>query len=341
MLFNQIRIPQNMKLSNNSLKVFVLTLFIYLYGCDMHQSNSKGRAIGAPGELLLVMDNDLQNSEVKSLLVDFARDEFPCIPQPEPTFKMTTITPTAFEGHFKAYRNIIIVNQNKSGENDIQYQKDVWASHQQVLKVTIDEVHAFASLFSNNRNKIFDFLYYGDIKSMQKANLNGADAATKDFIKSRYGINMVLPRGYRLVKDTLNFSWFRFDKLETIQSVVLHSFDMPDVESLNCTDLVALRDSVCKTYIPGPYAKSYMVTEKALPVLIKTLKINNTEVIEIRGLWKVNGYFMGGPFVDYFIKDEKQNKLIMIEGFVYAPKKQNKAYYVRQIESILHSMDYL
>lgn len=327
--------------SNNSAKLILLILFMYLYGCNMHQTNSKSRPMGAPGELLLVIDNELRKSEVKSVIADFAEEEFPCIPQSEPTFKMTTITPNEFEGYFKLYRNIIIVRQIRFPDKKIEYLKNVWASHQQVLKLNVSQIKSFGSLFSGNRSQIYNFLYYGDINIMQKANVKGADVAIQQFIKNRYGLNMVLPKGFRLVRDTLNFSWFRFDKLETIQSVVLHSFDMKDMKSLNTNDLVNLRDSICKTYIPGPYANSYMSTEKALPIVSNKLIVNNTEVIEIRGLWKVKGYFMGGPFVDYFVRDEKNQKLIWIEGFAYAPHKQNKSFYVRQIESILHSVNCL
>ena len=66
--------------------------------------------------------------------------------------------------------------------------------------------------------------------------------------------------------------------------------------------------------------------------------VNSLDVIELRGLWKVEGYFMGGPFVNYFIRNHQANTLLMVQGFVHAPKKQNKAFYVRQVESILQSV---
>jgi len=304
----------------------------------MDHTNSKRRSIGSPGELLVVIDDELQKSEIKSIIADFADEEFPCIPQWEPTFKMVTISPNEFEGYFKLYRNIIIVRQTRFPVEKIEYLHNVWANHQQVMKLNICEVKSFGSLFSTNKSQIYNFLYYGDIVAMQKANLKAENTIAKQFLNDKYGVDMVLPKDFRLIKDTLDFSWFRFDKYETTQNIVMYSFNVNKVNLLDVKCLVRLRDSICRTYISGPFLNSYMTTEKSLPIRYNELIINNTKVIEIRGLWKVEGYFMGGPFVDYFVRDSKNQKLIWIEGFAYAPRKQNKSFYVRQIESILHSV---
>ncbi|WP_027473720.1 DUF4837 family protein [Saccharicrinis fermentans] len=92
----------------------ILILFYFASACQPHGGSIKSRSIGAPGELLVVMDTQLQHSQVKKMIADFANEEFPCIPQPEATFKLSNIKPNDFEGHFKAYRNIIIIRQKKS-----------------------------------------------------------------------------------------------------------------------------------------------------------------------------------------------------------------------------------
>ncbi|WP_075591227.1 DUF4837 family protein [Labilibacter marinus] len=314
----------------------IVAIFIYLSGCKT-ESSIKSRSIGAPGELLIVMDKDIQQSPIKSVLVDFAKEEFPCIPQPEPIFRLTIITPNDFEGHFKAYRNILIVKQNQA-EPAVKYKNNLWASHQQVVEINAADETKFKTVFEENRTQVLEYLYYGDIRTLQKANLKGADAATQRFVNDKYGVNIVLPKGYKLIKDTANFSWFRFDRLETALHVVIHTFDLDSVGALNSDNLIELRNYVGETYIPGPSETTFMQTETQLPVLTNRLMVNGIDVIELRGLWKVEGFFMGGPFVSYCIPDLENNKLLLIDGFVYAPQKQNKAYYVRQMESILHSV---
>ena len=55
-----------------------------------------------------------------------------------------------------------------------------------------------------------------------------------------------------------------------------------------------------------------MITEKAyLPVFKRTF-IKNFESFETRGTWEVQGDFMGGPFINYLVKDSiKPSKWVM------------------------------
>ncbi|GAF01509.1 hypothetical protein JCM21142_117 [Saccharicrinis fermentans DSM 9555 = JCM 21142] len=272
------------------------------------------------------------------MIADFANEEFPCIPQPEATFKLSNIKPNDFEGHFKAYRNIIIIRQKKIKNTNIRYKKNVWATHQQLIEIDIPNIASFSTAFEEHRTRIFNFLYEGDIKTMQLANQKGADQKLSHYIHKKYGINMALPKGFKLMKDTADFCWFTFDRLATSTHIVIQSFNIKNLSSINNEYLVYLRDSIGKAFIPGPSELSYMQTEKRLPVMAKNKQINNMNITEIRGLWKVEGFFMGGPFVNYFIRDKAHDRLLMIDGFIYAPQKQNKAHYVRQMESILRSV---
>ncbi|MGQ1787564.1 MULTISPECIES: DUF4837 family protein [unclassified Saccharicrinis] len=325
-------------LSLRNFNVVFVALFFYISGCQTSGDSIKSRSVGAPGELLVVMDKGLQKTEVKRVIAAFANQEFPCVPQAEPTFKVSSITPNDFEGHFKAYRNIIIVQQKALDKPKILFRRSVWARHQQVVEIEIPNIASFSKVFKDHQSQIFDFLYYGDIKTMKLANFKGADTATRRYIHDKHGVKMVLPKGYRLVKDTADFSWFRFDRLETSMHIVLKSFELENISSISDKDLVHLRDSVGRVFIPGPSELTCMQTEKTIPVVSKRMVVNGLNVIEVRGLWKVEGFFMGGPFVDYFIIDDANGRLLMIDGFVHAPQKQNKAYYVRLIESILQSV---
>ena len=48
---------------------------------------------------------------------------------------------------------------------------------------------------------------------------------------------------------------------------------------------------------------------------------------------------MGGPFVEHIMYAKEPGKLLVVEGFVYAPryKKRN---YIRQVESIVYSFEW-
>ena len=56
-----------------------------------------------------------------------------------------------------------------------------------------------------------------------------------------------------------------------------------------------------------------------------------------RGLWEMEGDAMGGPFVSHSIVDSSRRRIIVAEGFVYAPgmKKRNL---LRQLEASLYTL---
>ena len=57
----------------------------------------------------------------------------------------------------------------------------------------------------------------------------------------------------------------------------------------------------------------------------------------MRGLWRVEGDMMGGPFVSLARLDEQNNRVIVAEGFVYAPETE-KRNYIRRIEAALYTL---
>ena len=67
--------------------------------------------------------------------------------------------------------------------------------------------------------------------------------------------------------------------------------------------------------------------------------VDGAYVREMRGLWTVEGDFMGGPFVSWTFIDEPRNRLATVFGFVYAPKV-DKRNHIRRVESILHTVSF-
>ena len=57
---------------------------------------------------------------------------------------------------------------------------------------------------------------------------------------------------------------------------------------------------------------------------------------EIRGLWRMEGYFMGGPFYTYSFFNPENRMQYMIDGYVYAPQF-DKLPLLREVEAIAKS----
>ena len=66
-------------------------------------------------------------------------------------------------------------------------------------------------------------------------------------------------------------------------------------------------------------------------------KVNNQNVLEIRGLWAMEHEAMGGPFVLQARYDSIHQRVLVAEGFVFAPNKKKREY-IRQLEAALHTV---
>jgi len=137
--------------------------------------------------------------------------------------------------------------------------------------------------------------------------------------------------------DTTDFVWLESKGIgDVVQGILIYSYDKPEVD-LTTAYLFAKRNQFTKKYVPGPSRGSYMAVEPSTDPYRREIVVNDISVIELRNLWKVENDFMGGPFISFSFVDEKQNKVINVDGFVYAPRF-DKRNYIRQVEAILNSV---
>ena len=100
-----------------------------------------------------------------------------------------------------------------------------------------------------------------------------------------------------------------------------------------------MRDSIGEKYIPGPEKGMYMVTETYLAPSISEVKIKNHFALESKGLWEVKGFALGGPYINYIIEDKAKNRLLVAEGFLYAPGV-SKRDVLFELEAIIKSISF-
>jgi len=75
------------------------------------------------------------------------------------------------------------------------------------------------------------------------------------------------------------------------------------------------------------------------PPATKRIDFKGHFAVEMRGMWDLEGDFMGGPFLSYTFVDPRNNRIFTIDGFVYNPNEEKKDL-VRQLEAILYTLDF-
>jgi hypothetical protein len=85
-----------------------------------------------------------------------------------------------------------------------------------------------------------------------------------------------------------------------------------------------MRDSVGRLYIHGKARATRMITERAYAPYFKSSIFEGRKTFETKGTWEMKNDYMSGPFINYAIIDKKNNRLLVLEGFCYAPSKEKR-----------------
>ena len=307
-------------------------IFLILSSCSS-KKDLLPNVSGKPGEVVIIIEKNLWNSSIGEELKKHLMVDYPALPQDEPTFSLYPLPPENFNDIFQLSRNIIFININ-SVNDSIIYTRDKWAKPQLVIKIMSKDINKMTELIKNKGQEIKEIILNEERTRLKMVYNKFREKSLINVLKKHY-IDLIIPTGYRLNLDTNGFIWISYETPYMSQGLFVYSVPYKDTSIFNPQNVVSIRDSVLKRYIPGPLEGTYMTTEHLYPVEEKRFTLNNQFAYEIRGLWKIENDFMGGPFVN--ISTVVKNKVVFVEGYVYAPKDDKKTY-VWQLEAILYSL---
>jgi hypothetical protein len=139
-------------------------------------------------------------------------------------------------------------------------------------------------------------------------------------------------------KTKEDFFWAGTNKATGDMNFVIYSYPYRDRNTFTKAYFVNKRDSVLKLHMPGAWQDSYMMTADTLLLETRAISVHDREyTFEARGLWRVKGDFMGGPFVSHSRVDITNNRVVTAEIFVYSPDGL-KGNLVRRMEASLYTL---
>lgn len=290
---------------------------------------------GNINNLLVVVDNDLWNTTVGDAIRTHIGAEVYGLPQVEPQFDLRQVPPIVFSDFVRMNRTVLKIQ--RSEESGVKFYTDPYATPQKMVLVSGSTQQILKELIEQNAPKIIQALKKVELKEKQrriKKSLFNTAAVEKTL-----GIKLNVPSVYRIAKSENDFFWIRRDTKTGIINLLLYSVPLQDFKTIDAFSqrVIQLRDSVAKRHIPGPTEGDFMTTEMAYTPFSMRTQIAETEVLETRSLWKVQGAFMSGPFINYSFLDQKNKRILVVEGFVYAPSEAKRDY-IFELESIIKSI---
>ena len=270
---------------------------------------------GLYSELIFVADKEVW-SEIRTDIFEVFSTHVQGVNQPEAEYNIINVSKNKFTSIFQSHKNIILID---SLQDDNLF-RDKWSSPQIVVSIALNDSR---DKLNEKLRKTKQILKINELKQIRIRHLSSSNNVLNKNIKDRYGIGVVIPKEYTVVKDTSSLVWAAYNppNIEEIKHIFIFKFDK---KSNNLQNQVLTKvDSIFSKYLLGGPKDSYVKIEPSFEPIIE----DNI----YRGLWKLENGFMGGPFL---IKSHLINeKVIICVGLAFAPGK-DKRNYIKTFEAI-------
>ncbi|MFO8001314.1 MAG: DUF4837 family protein [Marinilabilia sp.] len=328
----------------NSNPLFVLLLIVLpalFFGCKDKGESHKPNISGSTGEVLVVMNDSVRDEAGGKTLEEMFRQTVIGLPQAEPLFDLSIIPHRAFGERLRAFRNLVLVEMGDEHEPDIKFYKDMWGKQQALARVFARDSWELDSLLDAEEVKLTSFFVRAERERNMKYFKKYINKELTEEFQEEWDAYMTVPVNYSANQPGKDFMWMSNETPLTSQGLLIWSYEYTGPESISQTNLLNKRDSVLERNIPGPSEGSYMTTELNVPVTYKRFEHNDHQIVELRGLWKVEGDLMGGPFISFAHIDEENSRVVVTDGYVYAPEKPEKRNLLWEVEAVLYSFKFL
>lgn len=317
--------------------VLLICVIITLISCETgEQKKILKEANGRINHVLLVMKNSQWQGAIGDELRKIIAEPVLGLPQPEAQFEVSQVPPENFGSMFRATRSVL--NVGIGNENSISIESEVFASPQKIVTILGKSEEELIAEIQKNSQTIITVFKEADLESVRRRILKKHWDPTKIETFNKQGFSLTIPRNYNLVEDNGDFVWYRYH-LNGGDSMELFAYAVPitSKDDTNGNNIVKTRNAFGKANIPGQIEDSYMITEKAYTPHIFEVTFNGQKAFETRGKWEVKNVYMAGPFLSYSIVDAPNNRIVVVEGLVFAPGI-NKRDYMFELEAILKTL---
>ncbi len=344
--------------------LFFLSI-VFISSCDLEKTakmqSNLPKAAGKPGEIILVIDSAQWEGEVGKALRETFHQPVPHIPREEQMFSLNQIDPRDFQSILKKQKNIIfatVLGSNSRGNKRLKTyftkeslkmidedpslfmypKKDEFAKGQEVLHLFGETEENLIHNISKNRLKLQrHFLDIEEKRNYTSLFSVKTEEGISKHIEEKLGCELKVPLGYEIALEAEKFIWLRNFSPDIDKSIFISWVEYTSEEMFSLDSLVKLRTELSKPYIlyKPEDLESYLLTETDnFDVFINKINFKGQYAVVVKGLWKMNKYYMGGPFISYAMVDESTNRLYYIEGFLFSPGKPQRDF-MRELDTIL------
>lgn len=325
--------------------IALLAFAALLQACESDATSYLPSYSGQQGELIVVIDPQITQSDLNEPLFQQLNQPFFGLPQSEPMFKVIDIKPKGFTKIFETHRSILHLRIDTNAKTEVKVLRNVGAQMQTVVIITAQNLNEFKALADENLQQVLWHFHNKELDRITSRNKAFGSTLSNDRVAAVTGLNIVTQKDMMVAKETKNFIWLRLDREKPVggyqhqisQGLMIYWKSYTDTASFSDSSLIAWKNEVNARYVDGPQNSHMTTSFKLYEPAVSYLKFRGETAKELRGLWRMDGYFMGGPFYALSFYNPENQRQYMVEGYVFAPQFDKRAF-LREIEAIVKSV---
>ncbi|MFV5701426.1 DUF4837 family protein [Flavobacterium sp. XS2P12] len=315
---------------------FLLLLVSFLFfSCAKKNDDFPRKTTGKINTISVIIDDQLWNGEIGDSIRNKFASSVIGLPQEEPLFTINQYPVKLLEGFMTDTRAIIVVK--KEEQNKFEIKKNQYASPQNVFHISGKTAADIIVCLEKNAPQMIRLIKQTEIAESQR--INSQSLLNPQLINNKFHISLKIPSGYTYVLHKSNFMWLKKEIIGGNTSLLIYQVPINSIkkDSNLISNIIKMRDSIGNLYISGTEPNTSMITEEAYAPYLSKINLDEKETYETKGTWELKNDFMAGPFINYAIIDEQYNRILVLEGFCYAPSKEKRDL-MHELESIIKSI---
>jgi hypothetical protein len=326
-----------------TLLIFIMPAIALTLGCE---NDYKPAARGAQSEVLVVMDSSRWNTATYVALQETFGNVILTMPRPQPRYdlRFTGIRTNRDFENIKRHKNVIIVatideetivgqlirgilsddikDRIRTGQNFAFPLRDRWYRDQWVLFLSANTDEELAQRIINSEQRLVSSLEQVELQRWtNEVYRRGDQPEISSMLWENYGFTMRVQHDYNVGADTVGFVSLRRYLPDNDRWIwISWKDDVRNIDHIDVQWINARRDSLLNRHIRGSRENSYVMTDYRRPLEISTTTINDKFTWETRGIWRMQGDAMAGPFINYTMYDDRTNRLYMVEYAQFSPR---------------------
>ena len=326
--------------------VLISSLTIASISCgEASRKDLLPRNTGSKGEVAVVAPDGVWKTSTGDTLSVSMDQLMYGLPQDELLLKRIEIKESGFNDFFKTHRNILKVEVHPDQKTAVKVRRDVYSRQQLYIVISIQTLEELPSVLKSRIKDIMQLFHQAEIDRLIERNKAFGSESLNKTILEKTGLNLTIQNKFQVAVDEPEFLWLRLDQSKPLggyqhtisQGFLIYKRPYRDTADFSDSSLLAWKSEVNKKYVEGPQNSYMSVSDRFILPKSKLIIFNDQTAKEIRGLWRMEGYFMGGPFYALAFYNPNNGMQYMVEGYAYAPQF-DKAPLIREVEAIAKSV---